>query len=198
MSAMPASNRPRYAPIAPDSSARAHLLVADQTAIAATVFTAGIGLADFPERWSIVAHAHALPEPLPGAGHKHFRSAAHLLAMLRHRLATETMGLRLYVTGCEPFVWDVANLAREAGMGRDEMQLYATGASVRRVSCVHCRHINPDVTATLVTCAGCGATLGVRDHFSRAHNAWMGVQVDAEAPGELPVAEDLSGWERSA
>jgi uncharacterized paraquat-inducible protein A len=72
------------------------------------------------------------------------------------------------------------------------MQLFAIGQPERRVSCVHCRTINPGVTTTLVTCAGCGVTLSVRDHFSRLHNAWMGVQCDAEAPGDLPLVEDLS------
>jgi len=188
---MTGSNRPRYTPIAPDLRGRAHLLVADHLDVGADVFAPGVTLADYPERWGIVAHARVLPEPLPGVGVKHFRSAAHLLALLRHRLAAETMGLRIYAVGREPFVWDVAQAATEAGMGRDEMQLFATGQPVRRVSCVHCRHINQDVTTTLVTCAGCGVTLSVRDHFSRAHNTWMGVQCDAEIPGELPAVEDL-------
>jgi len=187
----PASNRPRYAPIAPDRCARAHLLVVGHDCIADGAFAPGVSVADFPERWGIVAHALVLPEPLAGAGIKSFRSSAHLLALLAHRLAAETMGLRIYVVGSEPFVWDVARVATAAGMGRDEMQLFAMGQPVRRVSCVHCRHINPGVTTTLVTCAGCGVTLTVRDHFSRAHNAWMGVQCDAEAPGELPAVEDL-------
>jgi hypothetical protein len=188
------SSRPRYTPIAPDPRGRAHLLVTDHDldAIADDVFAPGAGVADFPECWTIVAHALVLPEPSPGAGVKPFRSSAHLLALLGHRLAAETMGLRLYAVGSEPFVWDVANVARQAGMGRDEMQLFATGQPVRRVSCVHCRHINPGVTTTLVVCAGCGVTLTVRDHFSRAHNTWMGVQCDAEVPGEVPPVETLS------
>lgn len=192
MSTGTASNRPRYAPLAPDPRARAHLLVADHPDIAQAVFAPGIGLADFPERWDVVARALVLPEPFGGPGVQHFRSASHLLALLRHRLAAETMGLRLYVTGSEPFVWDAARVAIEAGMGREEMRLFATGKPVRRVSCVHCRTINPGVTTTLVTCAGCGVTLTVRDHFSRVHNAWMGVQCDAEVPGEVPAIEDLS------
>ena len=35
-------------------------------------------------------------------------------------------------------------------------------------------------------CPGCGAQLFVRDHFSRRLAAFMGVKVDAEAPGEFP------------
>jgi len=191
MSVETSGNRPRYAPLAPDPRARAHLLVTDHQTIAGAAFAPGFGAADFPERWDIVAHALVLPEPFGGPGVQHFRSASHLLALLRHRLAAETMGLRLYAVGSEPFVWDVARAGLDAGMGREEMRLFAAGPPVRRVSCVHCRTINPGVTTTLVTCAGCGVTLTVRDHFSRVHNAWMGVQCDAEVPGEVPASEDL-------
>lgn len=185
------TSRPRYSPLTRFPSARAHLLVADHAGIAPHAFAETCSAADFPERWEVVAHAQVLPQPLGGPGVHQFRSASHLLTLLGHRLNAETMGLRLYAVGSEPFVWDVARVGREAGMGREEMQLFAVGQPVRRVVCVHCRTINPEVTTTLVTCAGCGVTLSVRDHFSRMHNTWMGVQCDAEAPGELPEVEDL-------
>jgi hypothetical protein len=191
MSAEPPSNRPRYAPLAPDPLARAHLLVAEQESVADTAFAPGVSLIDFPERWHVAAHALVLPEPLRGPGTQQFRSADHLIALLRHRLAAETMGLRLYVVGSEPFVWDVARVGFEAGMGREEMHLFATGNPVRRVVCVHCRTLNSGVTETLTRCAGCGAMLEVRHHFSRVQNAWLGVQCDAEAPGEIPAVEPL-------
>jgi hypothetical protein len=185
------SNRPRYAPLAPFPSARAHLLVCDQPAIPDSALAPGHGAADFPERWTVVSHALVLPKPFGGPGDQQFRSTSHLLSLLRHRLAAETMGLRLYAVGSEPFVWDVARVGRDAGMGAEEMQLFACGRPERRVACVHCKTVNPHVTTTLVTCAGCGAVLTVRDHFSRAHNTWMGVQCDAEVPGELPPVGDL-------
>ncbi len=186
------TNRPRYAPLSPVTGARAHLLVSDQAALEPGVFAPGVAAEAFPERWAVVAHALVLPQPFGGPGVQQFRSASHLLSLLRHRLGAETMGLRLYAVGSEPFVWDVARAAFDAGMGREELQLFACGRPVRRVWCVHCRTINPGVTTTLVACAGCGATLGVRQHFSRAQNAWMGVQCDAEVPGELPMSEELS------
>ena len=192
MIAAPSSNRPRYAPIAPFANARAHLLVCDQANFAGAVFADGHSADDFAERWVVAAQALVLPKTLGGPGEQQFRSASHLVALLRHRLAAETMGLRLYALGREPFVWDVARAGHEAGMGREEMQLQAFGPPVRRVSCVHCRTINHEVTTTLVICAGCGATLTVRDHFSRQHNTWMGVQCDAEAPGDVPPVEELS------
>lgn len=185
------TNRPRYAPLAPFAQARAHLLVCDAAAVPDGAFAPGHGLSDFPERWVVAGHALVMPQPFGAPGEQRFRSASHLLGLLRHRLAGETMGLRIYAVGSEPFVWDVATAAREAGMGREEMRLFASGKPERRVACVHCRTVNPGVTTTLVTCAGCGAVLTVRDHFSRIHNTWMGVQCDAEAPGEVPPVEDL-------
>jgi hypothetical protein len=192
MTAGTASNRPRYAPIFPFAGARAHLLVSDHPDPGPTVFAPGHGPADFPERWTVVAQALVLPKPFGATGEQPFRSASHLLSLLRHRLGAETMGLRLYAVGSEPFVWDVARVGHEAGMGREEMQLFACGRPERRVSCVHCRTVTPGVTTTLVSCAGCGVTLTVRDHFSRMHNTWMGVQCDAEVPGEVPAVQDLS------
>jgi hypothetical protein len=185
------TNRPRYSPLAASASARAHLLVCDQLAVPPTAFAPGHGPASFPERWVVAAHALVLPRPFGGPGEHQFRSASHLLSLLRHRLAAETMGLRLYAVGSEPFVWDVARVGREAGMGAEEMHLFACGRPERRVACVHCRTVNPGVTTTLVACAGCGAILTVRDHFSRAHNTWMGVQCDAEVPGDVPPVGDL-------
>ncbi|WP_245584435.1 dimethylamine monooxygenase subunit DmmA family protein [Novosphingobium acidiphilum] len=188
----PMSNRPRYAPLMPVAGARAHLLVTDHAVPAAQAFDPRCSENDFAERWTVVAHAMVLPQPFGGPGVQHFRSASHLLALLRHRLGAETMGLRLYVAGSEPFVWDAARVAFDAGMGREELHLFACGQPLRRVWCVHCRTVNPGVTTTVATCAGCGVSLSVRDHFSRAQNAWMGVQCDAEVPGDVPAIKDLS------
>ncbi len=77
-------------------------------------------------------------------------------------------------------------------MGRSEVRLCASLGSPRRVFCNHCRTITEGVTTTIVACAGCQAQLLVRDHFSRRLNAFAGVQVDAEAPGEIPPIEALT------
>ena len=37
-------------------------------------------------------------------------------------------------------------------------------------------------------CGGCRRSLFVRDHFSRHLGAYMGFQIDAEAPGQVPDA----------
>jgi hypothetical protein len=49
-----------------------------------------------------------------------------------------------------------------------------------------------DVKETIAVCPGCGSSLQVRDHFSRRLAAFMGVKVDAETPGNIPLPELLS------
>ena len=99
------------------------------------------------------------------------------------------MGLRLYAEGPEDFLWDVFGIAQDHGLGRSEVFLKQSGTLARRVQCVHCKTFNEGVTTTIVRCAGCGANLFVRDHFSRRLSAFQGVKIDAEQPGDVPQAE---------
>jgi hypothetical protein len=182
-------SRPRYAPIAPDRTGRTHLLVADRADLPEDAFAKGAGMAEFAERWTIEGHSKAIPRPDETV--HGFRSPSHLLIALRRRLAHEHMGFRLYAIGTEPFLWDVAGAATEAGLGNAEYRLFAIGSAARRLFCVHCRTITEGVTTNLVACAGCGAHLFVRDHFSKRLNAFMGFQIDSEVPGELVPVEEL-------
>ncbi len=120
-----------------------------------------------------------------------FPDSAALLAALAERLHRETAGLRLYAVGSESFIWDAANIARSAGMAEDEVFLAQAGSLRRRVYCTHCKAMIENVTTNLVPCQGCGATLFVRDHFSRRLAAFMGIQADAEEPGVLPPLQTL-------
>lgn len=184
-------SRPKYAPLAIDSAGRAHLLVADRAEVPVDALADGVTIEDFAERWTVEAHSRAIPSHLPDELVHGFRSTQHLLIALRRRLQHEHMGFRLYAAGTEPFLWDVAAAAESVGMGREEYRLFATGSGARRVFCVHCRTVTEGVTTNLATCAGCGASLFVRDHFSRRLNAFMGFQIDAEAPGETIPVEEL-------
>ncbi|PTQ13521.1 hypothetical protein CLG96_00755 [Sphingomonas oleivorans] len=184
-------SRPAYAPLARDPVGRTHLLVADSMAIPHAAFAPGTSLGDYDECWTVEGHSRAIPSAMPDARMHGFRSASHLLIALRRRLAMEYMGFRLYAIGTEAFLWDVAAAAEAAGMGKEEYALFHAGSGARRVLCVHCRTLNQGVTTNLVACGGCGAALFVRDHFSRRLNAYMGVQVDAEMPGERPDVEEI-------
>lgn len=158
---------------------------------AATALAEGTGPHDFDERWLIVSHSQAIPSSDERERDHQYRSAQHLLIALRHRLARERMGFRLYVIGTEAFVWRVWGEAEQFGMGRREVSLFAVGSAARRVFCNHCRTITEAVTTDIVRCAGCSAQLFVRDHFSRRLNAYAGVQVDAEVPGEVPEPREI-------
>lgn len=186
-------SRPKYQAIAPDPAGRHHLMVVDGAEVPKEALAEGVDPSAF-EVWT-VARKSALPaspamDEAAGA-QRPFRSVAHLFSALEERLARETMGLRFYAAGPEPFLWNACGIAGKAGLGPQEMQFAQVGAKARRIFCVHCRQVMEGVTTSIVPCAGCGAPLFVRDHFSRRLAAFMGVQIDAEVPGEVPEAEEL-------
>jgi dimethylamine monooxygenase subunit C len=184
-------SRPRYKPFELIPVARSHLVVAE---------TRQVPHADVPKSWadapiefwtvaaeSAVFDAAVVRDGIPQRG---FRSASHLLDRLAYRLEHEHVGLHLYVIGTEPFIWDVVKLVRGFGMDSDEYHITHQGSEKRRVYCVHCRTMTQDVTTNIATCSGCGAHLQVRDHFSRRLAAFIGVQIDAEVPGDIPPVEE--------
>lgn len=182
-------SRPQYEPLRPDPAGKRHLLlVAEPTERPDAFLAAELDV----ETWIVVPRdAEGVAGiPLPGqGGPRRFRSPRQMLDCLAPRLAQERMGLRLYATGREDFLWEIDGIARRAGMGKGEIQLAHAGSHARRIFCVHCRTYNEGVTTTIVRCGGCGAHLFVRDHFSRRLSAFMGVKVDAETPGDVPPAE---------
>jgi len=177
-------SRPVYRPLAFDPSGLRHLLLCDQAAPPEAALAPNFPL-ERAEVWVVNAASPAGPAE-HDAGPHNFRAIAALLVALRARLARERMGLRLYAVGTEGFLWDVAAIARDTGVGADEIGLNHAGSARRRVQCVHCKTLAGDVVTNIVICPGCGTALLVRDHFSRRLGAFMGVQVDAEAPGEIP------------
>lgn len=168
-------SRPLYGPLRCDPAGRRHLVVcqADPGAGLDTFQGGGMGPV---EVWAVAENSSCVD--------RRFASPAEMLEEMVRRLRWETMGLRLYALGDEAFLWDVFGQASAAGMGRQEVRLSRLGVASRRVYCTHCSTMNPDVRTDLVACRGCGLTLAVRDHFSRRLSAFMGVNADAEAPGD--------------
>jgi hypothetical protein len=179
-------SRPIYEPFRIDLAGRAHLIVSDLPAL-----PEDLGELEFSNIEIWVVHLVAPGIQAQDGDARAFRAVADLLAALSVRLAREPVGFRLYAVGTEPFLWDVNNLARAAGLGKGEILLTHAGSLRRRVYCSHCKTMNQDVTTSIVKCRGCGANLFVRDHFSRRLAAFMGVAVDAEVPGEVPEPEVL-------
>ncbi len=184
-------SRPRYQPFELIPVARSHFVVAE---------TRQAPRADIPkswadapiEFWNVAAESAIFDAAIVQDGilQRGFRSVSHLLDRLSYRLEREHVGLRLYIIGTEPFIWDVVKLARSFGMDSDEYHVTHEGSEERRVYCVHCRTMTQNVRTNIATCAGCGAHLQVRDHFPRRLAAFIGVQIDAEVPGDIPPVEE--------
>jgi dimethylamine monooxygenase subunit C len=120
-----------------------------------------------------------------------FPGTPALLEEFRSTLARSLMGTRLYVAGPESFIGLAMKIALEFNLNKDEIRAEECGTSARRVYCIHCRATTETVRTNIVQCIGCGRWLLVRDHYSRRLAAYMGVMVDAEAPGELPPLKEM-------
>jgi dimethylamine monooxygenase subunit C len=120
-----------------------------------------------------------------------FSGTPALLEGFRAILARSLMGTRLYVAGPESFMGLVMKIALEFNLNKDEIRAEECGSLARRVYCIHCRATTESVRTNIVRCVGCERWLLVRDHYSRRLAAYMGVMVDAEAPGELPPIKEV-------
>ncbi len=194
-------SKPVYAPLAADAGGRFHLMlgaldgaapllrVIDELRVAAPEALARTRLlyASSPNDGS----ADALFGGSGIAQMMNFESIPALLAEFNRVLDRAWMGTRLYVAGPEGFIGLAMKLALDFNMNQDEIRAEECGSRARRVHCVHCRNTTEDVRTNIVLCTGCARWLLVRDHYSRRLAAYMGVMVDAEAPGELPAIVEV-------
>lgn len=192
-------SRPVYPGFAADVHAKHNLIAAEGEGAFAVTALAAKAPNDFFARTTI------LYCPAGSAGKDHEKALAALTpdalwvlpslttAMFRLRgvLATATMGTRLYAAGTEPFIGSVIQEAIAAGIDHKSVITEHRGSAKRRVQCVHCKGMTEGVTTSPVACSHCGLMLFVRDHYSRRLGAFMGVCIDAEAPGEFPPIEEL-------
>ena len=130
-------------------------------------------------------------ESLPLQEVRAFSDVAALLGEFKSLLADSLMGTRLYVAGPESFIGLAMKVALEFNLNKDEIRAEELGSLARRVYCIHCRTTAENVRTNIVRCPGCERWLLVRDHYSRRLAAYMGVMVDAEAPGELPPVKEV-------
>jgi dimethylamine monooxygenase subunit C len=194
-------SKPVYAPLQADTRGRYHLML-------------GMGVGAAPLLRVIaemrVAAAQSLKDTrvlfVPDAGAAgeiaQFKAAAvgdvrafagtpALLEQFRAILGESLMGTRLYVAGPENFIGLVMKIALEFNLNKDEIRAEECGTLARRVYCIHCRTTTENVRTNIVRCDDCERWLLVRDHYSRRLAAYMGVMVDAEAPGELPPLKEV-------
>jgi hypothetical protein len=192
-------SKPVYAPLQADTRGRFHLMV-------------GMGVGAAPLLRVIAEMRSAAAQSLKhtgvlyvpdsggsqsvlstggGAGIDEFRSAGvgevrvfegtpALLEKFRATLSESLMGTRLYVAGPESFIGLVMKIALQFNLNKDEIRADESG-----------RATTEQVRTNIVRCVGCARWLLVRDHYSRRLAAYMGVMVDAEAPGELPPVKEV-------
>src|ERR1700733_9526701 len=194
-------SKPVYAPLQADTRGRYHLMLG-----------MGVGAAPLLRVIAEMRSAAAqslkqtrvlyVPDTGGGAGIDEFRAAAvadvrlfdgtpALLEKFRATLSESLMGPRLYVAGPESFIGLVMKIALEFNLNKDEIRAEECGTLARRIYCIHCRATTEQVRTNIVRCVGCARWLLVRDHYSRRLAAYMGVMVDAEAPGELPPIKEV-------
>ncbi len=185
-------SRPVYRDLAPEPTASGHLLVVEGETLTPAL------LAAFASAFGPVAprlHTWLVGGPQDVGAHPGRLWRLGSLADVEDSLSCASRGFgigdRLYVSGTEPFLWRVAEAAGHVGFASGQIQLHHAGSLRRRVWCTHCHSITDDVTTHIADCAGCGRHLLVRDHFSRRLGAFMGVMVDAEAPGQVPAREEV-------
>lgn len=199
-------SKPVYAPLRADASGRYHLMLGFGPGESALLRLLGEMQSSAPLALDKAPHALAstrvliVPEtaraiePFKQFGLSNlsvFDDAPALLTAFRKVLDESLMGTRLYVAGPESFIGLAMKLALEFDLNKDEIRAEEMGTLARRVYCLHCRATTDAVRTNIVRCVGCQRWLLVRDHYSRRLAAYMGVMVDAEAPGELPPVKEV-------
>lgn len=195
----PILSRPRYPGLTVDPFAKLNLLVCEGEGAAAVLDLAAKSPEGFFSRAVILFCATGTSgdayttrlEALQPVSIWVLPSIPTAMFRLKGVLATATMGTRLYAAGTEPFIGSVLQEAFAVGVDHKSVYTEHRGSAKRRVQCVHCKGLTEDVTTSPMTCAHCGLTLFVRDHYSRRLGAFQGVCVDAEVPGEVPPVEVL-------
>jgi ferredoxin-NADP reductase len=195
-------SKPVYTPLAPDMSGRYHLMVGHGVGnqpLLRVLRDLHAAAPDSGARTRVLFVTdpdgqRAVRDEFQSAGVadvRVFEKSAELLADLNDVLTRAFMGTRLYVAGPESFMGLVMRIARQFNLNKDEVRAEECGSLARRVHCVHCQTATENVTTNIVQCGDCNRWLLVRDHYSSRLAAYMGVMVDAEAPGQLPEVKEV-------
>ncbi|KEA64192.1 hypothetical protein ADIMK_1438 [Marinobacterium lacunae] len=178
-------SRPTYAPVAVQPRAQLHLFIASDDGLPA--LEALIAQVSESQQEVLVFTQGATVVDTD----KGIYPMAQLAETVGSALMDAPISSAVYIAGNEAFLWDIRNLARSQGFADEQIQMCEPVNNTRRLFCTHCYAITEDVTHSPHTCSGCGRWLLVRDHYSKLHAAYVGVQINAENPSELPETEEL-------
>ena len=122
----------------------------------------------------------------------HFIDESAMQETFSKLFATLPISANLYLASKqESMLWDIHRLAVNAGLGQEQIKKLEPLSNKRRLFCTHCYTLTDGVTYTPYECPGCKRLLLVRDHFSKLHSAYVGVQINAEDPSDIPEREEL-------
>ena len=176
------SNRPRYPSVSINTKSPSHLFIVEgEPSEAMNALYESV-----PD--DCKKHLLTIGTKSDGAGIDPVAVSTDTLLLL---LAEALPSTAVYLEGSEAFMWDMNVLATKQGMVAEQINMLPPTSNKRRLFCTHCYTIMEDVTHTPAVCSGCGLNLLVRDHFSRLHAAYVGVQIDGEDPADLPEPEEL-------
>ncbi|TJZ91360.1 hypothetical protein FA743_11210 [Paracoccus gahaiensis] len=181
-------SHPTYAPLQPRPG-HAALMIADAGGAVALAQL----LAQAPDLRAtarILLVAADVPPDLPAVTPVPGTEA--LEAAIAGALQGARMGLQAYLAGSQGLIGQAQALLLAQGMAPGAIQMQQCGGPARRMQCVHCKTIAPDVVIDPYRCPGCGRWLYVRDHFSRRLGAFQGVCIDAETPGLVPEPTEIA------
>jgi hypothetical protein len=190
-------SRPTYDVLAPFKDGAAHLIVGQGSGGSAMArllseFQPSDAVEVLYSIESFTGHNHLTDlNPITSRKVQVSHTNEALIRALEVRLERASMGMRLYLAGSESFIGKAMMVAARFNLNHDEVLREHCGSLVRRVWCVHCDSFNENITRRIFECSGCHRSLIVRDHYSRHLAGFMGVQADAEVPGEIPDNGEL-------
>lgn len=178
-------SRPVYHEVAPDPGVGCHVFITDID---------GLGKIQTHQALSTATEQRALYVGASDAEPEGFAllDPAIWQQALAQQVSLLGMSSAFYVAGSEAFLWHVHRVLSEAGFADSQIHLLAPSGNQRDLFCTHCYHVTHKVTQSPAECGGCGRLLLVRDHFSRLMGAYVGVQINAEDPDDVPPTEELS------
>jgi dimethylamine monooxygenase subunit C len=186
-------SRPQYGTLEPDPFATFNLVLVEGEGVNAAVRLLKSGDHQFWSRTTVLCVGPPeTADPLSNFQIQRtqlFPTIETLLIRLDGFLGTAVMGIRLYAGGTEGFIGQIIQHAGRHFIDHKSIITEHCGSLARRVQCVHCKGVTENVTTNVAKCSHCGVDLLIRDHYSRRFAAFMGVSIDAEAPGVLPPIE---------
>jgi hypothetical protein len=107
-------------------------------------------------------------------------------------LSTAPVNTTVYIQGSEAFIWKLWQRVKVLGLVDEQIKMFQPENKQRDLFCVHCFTTTHEVTQTPALCDDCQRLLVVTEHFSKHHAAYMGYQVNAENPTEIPDPKEFT------